>query len=1000
MPSLVPGLLGPVHITRATGEPVVFPYDKVAALLAYLAVERERVHRRESLAALLWPDQDERAARHSLSQALWSMRRAVANGDDPLPLLLLTRDTVQLDPASDMQSDVAAFEAHVRAVDEHVNEHAVDRLCRGCVNHLEQAVALYRGPFMQTGVQPDCVAFDEWVLLTRERLHQSACRSLDGLIRYYDQRGDASMAITHARKLLELDPWREATHRQLMGLLAATGQRSAALEQYERCRRLLRDELGVEPEQETTAEHLRIRAGTLAPPRLAPKTGSSLPAQTTPFVGREQEARQITALLDDRMARVVTLVGPGGIGKTRLAIRVAEAHRRSFRDGVYFVPLAGVTDTAVLASAIAGAIGATFQRDREPLDQLAAYLRERELLLVLDNFEQLVDDPSGPRTVAQLVEQAFGLTVIVTSRQRLHLHAEWIVEIDGLDLPIHAQTDLAATRRAGAVQLFLTAARRSGRAFVSDSDLPAIVRVCQLVGGMPLGIELAAAWTPVLSVSEIAAEIERSVDFLAADLHDLPDRHRSVRAIFDRSWEMLPEHEQRVFSRLSVFHGGFRREAAEQIAGASLPVLASLTGRSLLRRTPDGRYDLHELVRQYAAARLHDEPSDARAVRDAHGAYYMQYLADQELRLKGLRQARALGEIQQELNNVRAAWGWAVDTHNIGAIAAATHPFWLFVEVTGCYAEGQTILKAAVNLLDSHETTSDGAALARARLMVAWSSHLIRTGTGISSNTDVVALLSEAIDALTRLNAHRDLGLALNLRAPFHHAQQNYAQEQDDLRASIDHLRMVGDRWGLAYSLNDLGMVLYVSGDSDAARELHEQSLAIFREIGDQRGVAFALTNLGTMAREAGALIDARRFHEEALSIRQAIRHHWGIATNAIALGGLARQAGEWDQARRLLLDALRIGNDIQALPCVLSALTEIVTLRYESGEWDTFTTVHALSTVAAHPSCHGELRTRIDGLQRDLAFVTSPIAETTALNAIDDLIREMLSGERIMALA
>ena len=161
----------------------------------------------------------------------------------------------------------------------------------------------------------------------------------------------------NARKLLELDPWHEATHRQLMGLLAATGQRSAALEQYERCRRLLRDELGVEPEQETTAEHLRIRAGTLAPPRLAPKTGSSLPAQTTPFVGREQEARQITALLDDRMARVVTLVGPGGIGKTRLAIRVAEAHRRSFRDGVYFVPLAGVTDTAVLASAIAGAIG-------------------------------------------------------------------------------------------------------------------------------------------------------------------------------------------------------------------------------------------------------------------------------------------------------------------------------------------------------------------------------------------------------------------------------------------------------------------------------------------------------------------------------------------------------------------------------------------------------------------------------------------------------------------
>lgn len=1000
MSSLVLGLLGPVQITRVTGEPVNFPYSKVVALLAYLAVERERAHQRETLAALLWPEQDERAARHSLSQALWSLRRVVSHSgsEDQSPLLLLSRDTVQLGPTSGIQLDVTEFQTHIQSMAEHVSLHTSDLLCRGCVHHLEQAATLYRGPFLQTRVQPDCVEYDEWALLIREQLHQSACHALEQLVQHHTRRGDAQAAIAHARKLLEFDPWREDAHRQLMVLLASVGQRSAAIEQYEQCQRVLQVDLGVEPEPATTAEYLRIRAGTLEPPRQTPPTTSSLPAQTTPFVGREREALHIAALIDDQQARIVTLMGPGGIGKTRLAIRVAEAHRRSFRDGVYFVSLADVKDVTMLSSVIAGAIGASFQRDGDTVDQLIRYAREREFLLILDNFEHITDDPAGPRMVARLVEQAPGLTVIITSRQRLQLHAEWVVDIDGLDLPSQVQADTATVLESSAVQLFLTAARRAGTASIADADLPAVARVCQLVGGMPLGIELAAAWTPVLSVADIAAEIESSLDFLAADLHDIPDRHRSVRAVFDRSWEMLGKAEQRVFSRLSIFKGGFRREAAELVAAASLPILAELTGRSLLRRTPDGRYDLHELVRQYAAARLHDDLSEAYATREMHGEYFMRMLSEQETRMKGPRQARAFAEIQHELDNVRAAWRWAVETNTIGAIAAATHPFWLFVEVTGCYAEGRAMFMAAIDGLDTHGATTDEHIMVRARLTVASSSHLIRTGT----DSDAIALIRQAIDDLTRVAAHRDLGLALNLRAPFHHAQQNYLQEQDDLRASIEQFKRVGDRWGLAYSLNDLGMVLNVCGATDAANELHEQSLTIFREIGDQRGIAFALSNLGTIASEAGSLDNARRHHAEALSIRQSIRHHWGIAHDTIALGDIDRQRGDWEQSRRLLLDALRIGSDIQAVPSVLSALTEIAILLIETGEWDARTTAHALSAVLAHPACNVELRERINIVLPTLGSCSVPFTDTraVAITTIDELVRGLLVGERALALA
>jgi predicted ATPase/DNA-binding SARP family transcriptional activator len=999
MPSLSITLLGPVQVTSGTGEPITFPYDKVTALLAYLAVEGDRAHRRESLAAIFWPEQDERAARHSLSQALWSLRRAVGDtGDGEPALLLLTRDTVQINPAADIWLDSTAFTTLLAQADLHASaptHGAHGGLCRHCARQVEQAVDLYRGPFVQEGAGPDSVAFDEWSILIRERLHQAACRAFERLSDHLAQRGDIAAAIARVRRQIELDPLQEDAHRRLIALLATTGQRGAALEQYQQCARLLLDELDVEPEPETTALYLRIRAGTAVPPRHDAPAASSLPTQTTPFVGREREIDAIVSLLDAQQARVITLIGPGGIGKTRLALRAAETQRGTFRDGVHFVPLVGVTDPAMLPGAIAGAIGAAYHGDHEPIEQLVTFLKDREQLIVLDNAEQLVNDAAGPRIIAQLVEHAPRLYLIVTSRERLHLQAEAVFVVDGLDLPDLNVADPTALSASSAVQLFLTAARRTSSAsFSTAADLPAIARVCQLVGCMPLGIELAAAWTSVLSPAEIAREIERSLDFLAADLHDIPDRHRSVRAVFDRSWEMLTDDERQVFQCLSVFRNGFQRAAAEWIAGATLPVLAALVGKSLLRRAPDGRYELHELVRQYADARLNTSPDDVHAIRERHGTYFMRMLVDQEARLKGHRQAQALADIQREMDNLRAAWEWAAETRNAAAMLDAIHPYWLFVEVTACYPEGRTIFLMAMDALEGISAPSEVESLAYARLLTAWSSHFIRTGT----RDYTIAYLDHAIERLTTLNAERDLGLAFNFRAMFNHARRNFQEEQRDLTASIEHFRQAGDRWGMAYSLNDLGMAHCALGQAGTARELHTQSLAIFRELDDQRGIAFALTNLGIVASSSGEPDDAIRFHREALAIRRAIDHHWGIAINLIQLGNIARRSGYHDEARRCLLDALRIGRDIQSMPAVLSAVSELAILMAETGEWDLSESLTVLQAVAQHPDADAALRTHIANLRTDGEYPIEDDGDGMPVVIVEQATRKLLTGTPALA--
>jgi len=405
---------------------------------------------------------------------------------------------------------------------------------------------------------------------------------------------------------------------------------------------------------------------------------SNWPAQLTPLVGRESELASLGRLLADPLCRLLTLVGPGGIGKTRLAIEAALRERARFNGGIWFVPFAPVSSPAAIVPAIAEAMGLTLRGQTELRLQLFGHLARMEVLLVLDNVEHLL---AGATLFSQILAHAPGVKLLATSRERLHLQSEYVFVTQGLPVPpldrFHRALDYDAIR------LFDQSARRAGAEIALEGDeLAAAVQVCRQVDGMPLGIELAAAWTPLLSCQEIATEIQHSLDFLADSLHDLPERKRSLRAVFDHSWRLLTPEERGALCRLAIFQGGFDREAAEEVAGASLPELLALTSKSLIRRSAGGRYDLHEVVRQYAYANLSQTPV-CKETCDCHSRFYLALLDGCEPALRSKAQVQNLRALLDEIDNLRTAWDWAVSRGLFDVLARAVRCYGCLFELAG-----------------------------------------------------------------------------------------------------------------------------------------------------------------------------------------------------------------------------------------------------------------------------------------------------------------------------
>ena len=572
-----------------------------------------------------------------------------------------------------------------------------------------------------------------------------------------------------------------------------------------------------------------------------------------------------------------------------------------------------------------------FQRQGvEPKQQLLGYLREKTLLLLLDNFEHLVD---GAGLLAELLGRAPGVKLLVTSRERLHLRGEWTVEVEGMRFPRPGDAAAEASADYSAVRLFLQHAGQVSASFdPSEEDWPELIRVCQLLEGMPLGIELAAAWVRMLSCREIAHEIEQGLDFLSTSLRDAPERHRSLRAVFDHSWKLLSEAEQAALARLSVFRGGFERDAAQQVAGASLPVLATLADKSLIRRNAAGRYGMHEAVRQYAAEQLVTSPGDDTTVRDQHCRYYAASLDERDDDLRGTRQIEALDEIAHEIENVRAAWRWAVTQGRVQELRQAANSLSVFFQVRSLFQEGAEAFGRAASALEAAREQGTTEEIERT-LGLLWA-YQGWFSDRLCQQQQAQALLQRSIDLLSPLSLGEELATAYLMSAPIG-LVQNVSEAEQRLQVSKDYYQSLGKAWGVGLALEQLSWLAHLRSDLASAKSYLQDAIAGLTRAGHRWGIATALFSLGSFAQhQEGRRAEAKRHYEESLRIRRELDDRWGVAFCLDNIGFLTREMGQYDEARRLHEESLLISRQIGDQLGVAGSLDNLGLVARDEGDF------------------------------------------------------------------
>jgi predicted ATPase/DNA-binding CsgD family transcriptional regulator len=645
-----------------------------------------------------------------------------------------------------------------------------------------------------------------------------------------------------------------------------------------------------------------------------PMPQNNLPAQITSFVGRQREIAEVSRLLEN--TRLLTITGPAGSGKTRLALQVASEVSPVFKDGVFFVPFAPVTEVDNIIWAIAEHVDFQFHPQGKPLDQLLEYFFEKSALLVLDNFEHLL---TGADSLLEILQSAFGVKILVTSRERLKLYGETNYSISGLELA--DVDDLKTTLRTESVELFAQRAHAVNQDLeLTAEDWRHIAKICRLVEGLPLGIELAATWVDVLSPREIANEIEQSLDILETELRGTVHSQNSMRAAFDRSWNLLTEMQQAAFRRLSVFPGGFTRQAAEMVTGVNLHTLHSLANKSLLRYDPNiHRYEIHELLRQYASEQL-ERSGESDAITEAFATYFADFMADRWIQLKGRQQKTALLEIEADIENTRAAWTYWIQKRNVARLIQFFHSFWVIYDIRGWYPAGIELFERGAEMLRT--VSSEEAEAALGWLLAAQGLCNVVGGiyTSVGGSRRGFALAKKGVQILQHLKHYDELMIVplLSLFLTASHVNEiEIAFEA--AQQCLDVATRIGDDWTTAKAKQFLTVQAVKEGAFERAERLAHEALSTFEERGDNWSKSvLCIEVLGLVEITQGQYERAKAWIEHGLAAAEEIAFKYSQQTAYWQLGYVAVLQDNYADAARYWHKALKVGENVLGSPTAI----------------------------------------------------------------------------------
>ena len=739
-------------------------------------------------------------------------------------------------------------------------------------------------------------------------------------------------SISFGRRLKQLRSRRDLTQEALAELafcsvqtirVFETGKRRPAVEMAQR----LADILQVPVAEQ--AEFVRLARQPLATEAATPVDGVEMPSPPIhtihrppligdPLIGREPEINVLRQLLLTERCRLVTVIGVGGMGKTRLALAAAHTFVAHFADGAAFVALAPLQAAHQLPGAVADALGLVLQGARETKLQVFDYLATRRLLLVLDNFEHLLaaDQDQATGWLLELLQNTPGLHLLVTSRERLRLSGERIFELGGLSLP-HTTVD---PNQSDAVRLFMERAQQADIGFAAtEQDTTAIGRICQLMDGMPLALELAAAWVRILSCAEIADEIQRSLDFLVLADRDMAPRHRSMRAVFDHSWSLLMNEERRVLAALSVFRGGCTREATQAVAGATLAVLAGLIDKSLVRRvgevTGQARYELHELTRQYADQRLAEDPAQQQAAQERHGDFYARFVKKQETALGTAQQMVALTQIEQEIDNIRHAWLATVTQARIGPLQQMVNGLGQAFYWRGRYHEGVHLFRTVLTQLPPLPPAGsmDDLRFLHCEVRTWLGCFLTQVGDVGQVESLFTQVFADLADlATTGYDVRACQALAYHEFAYFQMGtvgdyRKAYALQLE----SVALYRQLGYQHYLSRALARQSRILHFLGQYREAIVLSQEAIAIGQANGDQLATTGAVEGLALSLTYLGEFTAAEPHFRTALAAAEATQQPGrtsGVLTN---LGVVLTFAGRFAEGQAAWQRALAISREV-----------------------------------------------------------------------------------------